>query len=282
MIGYKYRSINKNSIDSIINNTIYFSKYSDFNDPFEFSTPFPNLKTLYTRVSGGVDNLYRDKKLSLKNYIQLKEICSEIVSDARHDLDKAHARIKKMMNTFGIYCLSEVNDEILMWSHYADNHRGFCIGFNSLNESFTPRPNIFKLNYTEEYSDLNDPSLVLEFYEEMYYQNAHLPESEWHEKYVNLMKKVKVIDDWKMACAVMTDKSSRWAYEREFRLISRSSGLKTFKPEHMESITFGLRTSHEDRKQIMEACRNSNKQHVKYFQAKKAPGGFGLEIHLLT
>lgn len=65
MIGYKYRSINKYSIDSFINNTIYFSKFSDFNDPFEFSTPFPNLKIMYTRVSQGVDDLYREKSYQL-------------------------------------------------------------------------------------------------------------------------------------------------------------------------------------------------------------------------
>lgn len=281
MIGYKYRSINKYSIESLINNTIYFSKFSDFNDPFEFSTPFPNLKIMYTRVSQGVDDLYREKKLSLRDYVHLKEVCSDIVNDAKHGLDKAHARIKKMISEFGIYCLSEVNDEILMWSHYADNHKGFCIGFNSLNESFTPKPNVFKLNYTEEHSDLNAPYLVLDFYEEMFNRSRHLSQGEWHRKYLDLMENVRRTDDWNMACAVMTDKSSRWAYEKEFRLISRSSGLKTFKPEHMESITFGVRTSYEDRKQIMEACRGSNKHHVKYFQAKKAPGVFDLEIHPL-
>lgn len=31
----------------------------------------------------------------------------------------------------GILSLSAVRDQTLMWSHYADGHRGFCIGFNS-------------------------------------------------------------------------------------------------------------------------------------------------------
>ncbi|MFR3972802.1 MAG: DUF2971 domain-containing protein [Subdoligranulum sp.] len=32
----------------------------------------------------------------------------------------------------GITCLSEVPDSLLMWSHYANNHRGFCVSYNLL------------------------------------------------------------------------------------------------------------------------------------------------------
>jgi len=33
----------------------------------------------------------------------------------------------KDIKNIGILSLSEVNDNVLMWSHYADQHRGFCI-----------------------------------------------------------------------------------------------------------------------------------------------------------
>ena len=29
----------------------------------------------------------------------------------------------------GVCCFSEKKDDILMWSHYADGHKGFCLEF---------------------------------------------------------------------------------------------------------------------------------------------------------
>lgn len=29
-----------------------------------------------------------------------------------------------------ISCSSELNNEVLMWSHYREKHKGICIGFN--------------------------------------------------------------------------------------------------------------------------------------------------------
>lgn len=46
---------------------------------------------------------------------------------------------KHVVNSFGneildnilkVYCLSEKMNSILMWSHYANNHEGFCIGYD--------------------------------------------------------------------------------------------------------------------------------------------------------
>mgnify|MGYP002227506002 FL=1 len=35
-----------------------------------------------------------------------------------------------MQDTVLVGCFSERNDSLLMWSHYADEHRGLCIGYN--------------------------------------------------------------------------------------------------------------------------------------------------------
>lgn len=35
--------------------------------------------------------------------------------------------LDKMLQKFGVISFSEVNDNILMWSHYADQHHGFCL-----------------------------------------------------------------------------------------------------------------------------------------------------------
>ncbi|MBV9575704.1 MAG: DUF2971 domain-containing protein [Gammaproteobacteria bacterium] len=45
-------------------------------------------------------------------------------------------------NQLGILSLSSCNDSILMWSHYADFHKGFCIGFKTNSLGFQ----LFHLN----------------------------------------------------------------------------------------------------------------------------------------
>jgi hypothetical protein len=37
---------------------------------------------------------------------------------------------KDLVARFGVCCLSEVDDNHLMWSHYASDHQGFCVGLD--------------------------------------------------------------------------------------------------------------------------------------------------------
>ena len=42
----------------------------------------------------------------------------------------------KAFNRIGIVSFSETNDNLLMWSHYADNHRGIVVTFNTSHDFF--------------------------------------------------------------------------------------------------------------------------------------------------
>lgn len=44
-------------------------------------------------------------------------------------LENAHK--KRILEETGVFCLSEIPDHILMWSHYADSHTGICIKFEA-------------------------------------------------------------------------------------------------------------------------------------------------------
>lgn len=39
----------------------------------------------------------------------------------------------KIQKEIGVYCLTTVPDSILMWSHYANNHKGVCLEYCGLN-----------------------------------------------------------------------------------------------------------------------------------------------------
>lgn len=50
-------------------------------------------------------------------------------------------------NNRGVCCLSEEYSNPLLWSHYGDQHKGFCVGY-SLDRN--PKPKINKVDYGGE------------------------------------------------------------------------------------------------------------------------------------
>jgi hypothetical protein len=90
---YKYFSLNHFSIESLEKDYIYLSNPKDFNDPFDCN------RNLIKE---------RQKELSEWDYV-------EILND---------------ISDMGIACFSENEMEPLLWSHYTNSYRGFCIKFN--------------------------------------------------------------------------------------------------------------------------------------------------------
>src|SRR3954471_5525958 len=53
-------------------------------------------------------------------------------------------RLDQELGTRGVLSLSERWNSVLMWSHYADNHRGVCIEFDLAEGSY---PSLQPVNY---------------------------------------------------------------------------------------------------------------------------------------
>lgn len=95
--------------------------------------------------------------------------------------------LNKIKDAVRVVCLSEVYDSMLMWSHYAQNHTGFCI------------------EYDFEEKD-------------MFYKHLH-PVVYTKERYA--VSKIDVLDGnkeflYKTTCR----KSDVWSYEKEWRIIT--------------------------------------------------------------
>ena len=99
---YKYFSLNDFSIDGLKNDYIYLSNPKDFNDPFDCNR-----------------NLIVEKQKELQDW-QYVESLNDI-------------------SDIGIACFSENGMEPLLWSHYTNSYKGFCIKFNV--ESFIKTQN---------------------------------------------------------------------------------------------------------------------------------------------
>ena len=116
---YRYRKFDKNYKSNIMEGHVYLSLPNAYNDPFDSAVSFDYEKCLETILGKESLNRMLNAKINIK------------------DLFKKHYEqtYKRFRENAKIACFSEVNDSILMWSHYADNHSGFCIEYDTRKSS---------------------------------------------------------------------------------------------------------------------------------------------------
>jgi len=214
---YKYCSFSVNSISALAKGALWFSSPEQFNDPFEFRLR-PPLDTIKANIDSWGITMTEDE---LK---QLGLDCLSIFNPLKKD--KA------------VCCFSQEPDNILLWTHYGQEHRGFCLRFDVQKDIdfFTP---LLPVIYKKEYAPavLNEkPGEILE----QLYQR----------------------------------KSIDWSYEKEVRVIKDCPGLKAYRRESLIGVYFGCRTSTEDKETIRELLKTD----VKYYQIGLSESEYRLEV----
>lgn len=120
---YKYYRDQSLNLDSVMSNKMWYSAPCNFNDAFDCDVAIDEqaiFNNILPLISGG-----RAIRKGSPKWIQYKGSLHKQIKI----LQKLFANQKISM---GITCLSEAPDSILMWSHYANNHRGFCVSYNLL------------------------------------------------------------------------------------------------------------------------------------------------------
>lgn len=162
----------------------------------------------------------------------------------------ASKSMEKMLSQRRIYCLTPKADSTLMWSHYAENHRGICLEFGVADNLLFRRAG--EVEYREAYPrwvpcDINDkPGRVME---------------------------------------LILTKSSDWSYEEEYRLISidapPSSSFLQLHGEFfrlpngaLKSVIIGCNADHQTIATLIKEC--SPELPIK--RAIRSPNIYKLEI----
>lgn len=140
----------------------------------------------------------------------------------------------KLAAESGVFSLSAGDirgyEERLLWAHYADNHRGVCVTYE-IPETFVYR------NGGVGCAPVNYGDSVLK---------EALSRIDWSANF-DFDEYLPVIT------AFLTTKAKEWSYEKEVRYISNRSGLFSFERSWLRQICFGLNTSLENRKLIIDA-----------------------------
>jgi|GEM_PF-6525740 len=210
---YKYMPVTDYSIDSILSSNFAFSKASRFNDPFELIVPVTTVieKHNFTLDDRGKANLKRIVETRDFDYQELFYIC----------------------------CFSRQFDVDLMWSHYAEFHKGICFEF-SIPESEYSNMAFEDVIYTDEsvYIQLN--TRLTTNPKEGNSQLEDTPEE--NELWRSLIKR----------------KKASWSYEEEVRCIIDAKGneepLQILKVDYITKVFTGAKISMEDLRKVKEAA----------------------------
>lgn len=217
---YRYRSFDKKmfSINALKNNEIWGSTASMFNDPldtqicydkqeiaklvkdsFNFADDFFN----YVRKNNRLPYKSNLKHIDIKTLQSLKKIPFEVPDDLDSIITETYNKFNFDLKTHVyIACFTENLYSTLMWSHYADSHKGFVLqyDFTSLQEL----PSIFPVIYSKQRVDASN-----------YVTRAILHD---------LSKTIILTNfdtDLLLPTKIVLNKCYEWKYEKEWRLLYR-------------------------------------------------------------
>lgn len=133
---YKYRDwSNKFHRKLISNQELYFAKPSDFNDPFDGNIPVRwDLMTeedCFNKNLELINTVHKDKDQKQVREYAWKVTREKTLWHPDNLKKETIEQINKWAKLIGLLALSSVKDNILMWSHYANNHAGFTVGLDT-------------------------------------------------------------------------------------------------------------------------------------------------------
>jgi hypothetical protein len=228
MNGYKYRAkifIEEEvfrDIDLLLKDELWASSLTNLNDPFE-ATYDDNI----------TDALKLFELLFETNTNEVKKQWDELIS------------FKEKVGIYSL-ALSECNypDNELMWAHYADSHKGFCIEYD-----------VDKLEDSQEYSfDISQMKIN--------YQNSP--------PVIGLDDVSRKAD---FLIKMFGTKSKSWVYENEIRLVYSTCGTKKYNPFALKAVYFGLNMDEEFQRQIIKGLESRD---VKFYKMQRQPGAYKL------
>ena len=247
---YKYLPKSENSLQNLRNRRIYFPTPSELNDPFDCNVPVnivdstsEDLKKVYQMLYNKMDNSEVVSNQYLSNGLPNENFQKYIHNFA----EKVELIKRKYFNEIGVACFSEslssIPDNILMWSHYANGHKGFCLEFDTSYFPFTGLPiPMQEVKYKADYPSLRSGQAI---------KGGEV----WVEPLIN--------------------KSKEWTYEQEWRLVvGKGATFGFYDPKALTAIYFGCLMQSDEKEEILEIL---NGYPTKFYEMRRSVTTYTLE-----
>jgi len=287
---YRYRSCTDYNYEALLNDKLILTKPTLFNDPYDSLLFIDKHSILQTLKNGEQDNV--DFIGLIKSNIQFREeqeqsLGKELVERFANlkpykskieELVSKQLSIKKILTEAEVFietslkslkqsslvgCFSEDVSSILMWSHYAQNHKGFALNydFKSMYYIDVGIPNVVGSHFVDKklfpvkYSDERyDATAYIDFHMlDAFYKSVDL---EYHEPFFDKLFYYKI----------QLLKSKEWQYEKEWRIIQQTNiDLFDGKPDfhYVENISpkeifLGANINNADKDILIEISKKKN------------------------
>jgi len=149
---------------------------------------------------------------------------------------------RNINNLSSVFSLSEVDYNILMWAHYADNHKGICIEFSTNNPN-----SIFHTIKQVQYSE-NIPIV-----------------------HRNNRSDKELVDE------IFLNKTRDWDYEKEWRIISsKSFYYEPISEFDITGVILGERISAVDEEWVLDWL--SDYSHIKLYKCRMSKDSYKMNI----
>jgi len=229
---YKYLPIRD---DIFSKKTMKFSKSADFNDPFDCKLE--------------LNNQYQQHEL--EHYFEFNGLRKDIALEAaKYYTNNSNSwnvylnnLIHDELSKCRICCFSEKNDDILMWSHYSDKHKGICLKFDLIID-----PDFFDIPMKVQY-EVNYPEL-------------------------NFIR-----DKGDCLKTILSTKALDWKYEKEIRIFKQNClDYISFRKEALIEVVFGCKTESSEISRIMKIANEHDFSHLTFKKAVQKKSMFALDF----
>jgi hypothetical protein len=294
MILYKYRQVNEYTAQIFTSKKIWLSTPAQLNDPFETEFHIPEEEfrakiisemkqgqlvgfiqaARYGMSKGKFFGMTRADTIRLvKRFTNFKtegEAYSAFVNFIKAKIgnppsnpEDLFSQLQEQIASVGIFSLSEICDDLLMWSHYADSHKGLCLGFEVTDgSSLADESHFLPVNYSGAV--------------------PHLEEQFMTELSISVDKRGKFKTGNRISFseptlrATISTKGKEWDYEKEWRYVEESAGAFNW-PGPIVEIVFGLNCPAKQREYYTELAKENISNDVRFYEIKKKPGTRELE-----
>lgn len=281
MILYKYRGNSEYTDKIFMDKQVWLSNAAALNDPFEctigeiaaewISEQVISLKRGHIGgfISGAIASVQNKTSFYGLSPKQIKEFLKKF---GQKDFDAQYKTVRdftfrktgkelsnpeetfvnfdRQLANVGIFSLSDVYDNDLMWAHYAESSRGIAIGFEAIEGSKLANPtSCIKVVYSDDKPTFTGAGFLtrIHFFME---GRANIQDISF--------------DDPTFKKAISTKKEI-WSYEKEWRYIEERSGSYDF-PGTLKEVIFGLNCPKEKKEHYIGLVNKNIENEVDFFQ----------------
>ena len=278
---FRYRAFNDRSVGAFENDIIYAVTSDKFNDPYDTLVRYDlegiekwvntvmntetlgQMKTWYTQGWDLPKEVKHILPKEMTDTLKVALFSIEDIKDYEERIEETRKRMTSLIETYfpilsetskrysTIACFCESIESVLMWSHYADSHKGFALEYDFRPTLEEPIKNIglFPVVYSEERFDISNYIAwgflrILGIPAKMPDMSASIKNALW--------------------------KSDIWAYEKEWRMIDStprdiSDEKASAIPYKPVAIYYGRHMSRDDKKRLHEVAKEKGIQEFEMY-----------------